>query len=316
MESHLVRVYILIKFGNEASPLKPGHTSLIQFAAMVRIAIFALVASSPLASAWNSYRNNRAFLSTEMQPDVVAKTLSHVENEWKMQAREYIACQSNPVPTPESTEQGCDVSPVAFGKSCGTVVDAIVQGSSGNPKVMNEYMEDVCGQKVMESWHQTICNSLAKAIIEKITSSNYDNRVNFQAGKVCTEFWSTFFAEEKASYDKEQTAMKAEEDEAAERMYKEATEMREKAASEKKEMDAELEKDNSVKEDAEIDEEKKEVVIRAKETAERNVEQRAVESQVNEITKAAESAEKDASQLEEESAKLNEESKAVQSRSN
>lgn len=250
-----------------------------------------------------------------MQPEVVAKTLSHVESEWKVHAQKYIECQSAE-PTSNSTVKGCDESPVAFSKSCSTVVGAIVQGSSGDPTVMKEYMANVCGQQVMESWHQTTCSSLAKAITKKMTSSNYDNRISFQSGNVCTDFWSSFLVEEKSSYDKEQAALKEAENKAAEDAAKEAKDMEEKSAAEKRDMDAELAKDDSVKEKAEIDEEKKEIAMRANEAAERNMKQKAMESQVDEVEKAAESAVDDASKLEEESAQLDEESKALQSSSN
>merc|ERR1719345_238493 len=64
----------------------------------------------------------KAFLSlaSDMQPEVVARTLSEVEDEWKSQAASFAECNST-----ETSE--CGGAPEQFSKSCSTVVSAVVQ---------------------------------------------------------------------------------------------------------------------------------------------------------------------------------------------
>jgi hypothetical protein len=152
----------------------------------------------------------QSFLSNGMQPDVVAHTLSHVEDEWKAQAATFAECNGT------SSTEGCADAPSAFEKSCSTVVAAIIQGSSGDRGVAKEYMQDVCGQSFLSGWHQAQCNALALAVHDDMTADKYLNRNNFNSGKLCGKFWSSFVEKEKARVQQEKADREAAEKKAAE----------------------------------------------------------------------------------------------------
>mmetsp|Transcript_20626 Transcript_20626/g.33264 ORF Transcript_20626/g.33264 Transcript_20626/m.33264 type:complete len:342 (-) Transcript_20626:84-1109(-) len=175
------------------------------------------------------HSNGRNFLGASMQPEVVAKTLLSVEDEWKDQAASFLKCElsKNDVASDE-----CGSAPQSFSKSCEVVVGAIVKGSDGDTEVTKEYMIDVCSQPAMTSWRRDTCISLAKDVAASMTASAYENRVNFKAKQACDEFWSQFLAGQRAMHQKELDAKKAEE---AERMKKEEQEKAEEAKKQKEE---------------------------------------------------------------------------------
>jgi hypothetical protein len=156
------------------------------------------------------HSNGRNFLGASMQPEVVAKTLLSVEDEWKEQAASFLKCElsKNDVASDE-----CGSAPQSFSKSCEVVVGAIVKGSDGDTEVTKEYMIDVCSQPAMTSWRRDTCISLAKDVAASMTASAYENRVNFKAKQACDEFWSQFLAGQRAMHQKELDAKKAEEEE-------------------------------------------------------------------------------------------------------
>lgn len=267
---------------------------------MVRAVLLALVASVANGAAWGTFRNDRAFLGTEMQPEVVARTLSHVEDEWKAQARAFIKCELSE--SNEAQIRDCDDTPSSFEKSCSTVVSAVVKGSSGNPKVLVEYMGDVCRQKTMASWHQTSCAALADSINMKLTASHYDNRINFQAKPVCDEFWAQFLVEQKRVHEQELAAIKKQEQIAAVAAAKEAKEAQaraEKAQKEHEEAEKVAAKDGA-KEEAELEAERKIVTFRASQRINRTQEDLHEEAEVDAVEEAANKKLEEADEVEKE----------------
>lgn len=170
-----------------------------------------------------------------MQPDVVAQTLSHVEDEWRAQAALYTECDDSS-PTPKASIVNCADAPTSFAKSCDTVVKAIVQGSGGAKDVTKEYMDDVCNQPAITGWHQAQCHTLSMAVRTQMNADNYENRNFFATDKVCTSFWSTLLEERK-----QQMAKETEERAAAEKKASEEAAEEEKASKEKVEKRVEQE---------------------------------------------------------------------------
>jgi len=175
------------------------------------------------------------FLGNGMQPEVVARTLSSVEEEWKAQASVFARCNGTSTEA-SSTLVNCEDAPNSFDKSCGTVVAAIIQGSGGDRDVAKEYMNDVCTQKSISGWHQQQCQALATAVQSFMTADRYENREHFNTAKLCKSFWVKFSEEEQERIKKEVA-----EREAAEKQAEETASQEEKVhkEEEKKELDAE-----------------------------------------------------------------------------
>jgi hypothetical protein len=235
-------------------------------AAMARVVILALSSPAAAVTAWSSI-NARSFLSAEMQPEVVAKTLSRVQDEWRLQAQVFTQCELTE--SPENAIKDCDDTPSEFVKSCSIVVDAVVKGSSGNPEVMKEYMGDVCSQTTMAAWHQTSCVALAKAIKLKMPDNSYSNRNSFPTGAVCDDFWLQFLAEQKALHAKEVDDIKQKTTAGAEKA-------RERLEHQAKSIHEEEKRDDA-KAEAEIANERKIVARRAERAVDRSVEEKQAE---------------------------------------
>jgi len=193
------------------------------------------------------FGRGQAFLGNGMQPEVVARTLSKVEDEWKAQAAVFAECDSTKN-LAGATIVNCADAPTSFGKSCNTVVNAIIQGSGGDKDTAKEYMTDVCSQKSISGWHQAQCHSLAVAVRTSMSADSYSNRMAFDSAKLCTGFWSGFLDGEKQRMAKEEVERVAAEkkaaDEAAEQ-EKQLEESKKKEAEHKK-----VEEANRVKEEA------------------------------------------------------------------
>jgi len=223
--------------------------------------ILALTLAAGVAGdARGANKRSKAFLSlaSDMQPEVVARTLSEVEDEWKSQAASFAECNS-------TTSSECGNAPEAFSKSCTTVVSAVVQASSGDRSSVKEYMNTVCGESELGGWHAERCTELASAVTESMLDDNYENRENFNSGSLCTSFWSKFVVEEKARVEKDRSEREAAEKqaaaEAAEAAKKaadeaaEAATQKEKADAEQKAADAKLAAEQAAKDLAEKKEE-------------------------------------------------------------
>lgn len=156
------------------------------------MAIRALAASALLACPASSV-NNGHFLSANMQPEAVAHVFVEVEDEWKSQASAFVECNAT---ASEDKSVDCSGAMKAFEKSCGTVVTSVIQGSSGDPDAIHEYLDTVCGESVLKDWHQSQCRKLAATVNKKITGNAYFNRQNLNVPQLCTGFWSQFLEEE------------------------------------------------------------------------------------------------------------------------
>ena len=202
---------------------------------MSRLSLALTLAAGVAGDARGANKRSKAFLSlaSDMQPEVVARTLSEVEDEWKSQAASFAECNAN------TTE--CGGAPEAFSKSCTTVVSAVVQASSGDRASVKEYMNTVCGESELSGWHAERCTELSSAVTESMLDDNYENRENFNSGSLCTSFWSKFVVEEKARVEKDRSEREAAEKKAAD----EAAEAAKKAADEAEEAQKQKEKDDA-----------------------------------------------------------------------
>jgi len=248
------------------------------------VLVLALV---PLSSSAILGRNG-AFLGNGMQPEIVARTLSNVQDEWKAQAAVFAECNST-AGLPGATIVNCQDAPASFGKSCDIVVSAIIQGSGGDKDVAKEYMDDVCSQKSISGWHQTQCQSLAVAIRGSMSADKYANRMSFSSNTLCTSFWSKFIQEEKQRMDKEAAERDAAEKKAAE-----------EAAEQEKQFEEARKKQAERKRVEEAEHAKEEAEAKAQEAAAR-VAQKKAEAEA--VKQAAEKKMKEAEDAERESKK-------------
>jgi len=134
-------------------------------------------------------KRSRASLAAGVRPDAVARLLAKTEDGWKYQA---VKCEEG-----GGSEGKCLHAEEAFGKSCITVVDSVMKGSDGDHDRVQEYMADVCHQRVLTSWHQARCNQLQRSISDAMKFNAFGNRVNFDSMRFCRSFWNEFRAEEK-----------------------------------------------------------------------------------------------------------------------
>jgi len=240
-----------------------------QSVAMKSAVVIALVGATSSSAA--VLGNGKAFLGNGMQPEVVARTLSSVEDEWKAQAAVFAECDSTS--GGGSSIVNCADAPSSFGKSCATVVGAIIQGSGGDKDVAKEYMVDVCSQKAISGWHQAQCHALSLSVQGSMSADKYENRQHFNTGKLCTGFWSRFLSEEQKRMAQEK----------AEHEVAEKKEAEEQAAAEKK-----------AAEEAKIEAERKktEDAARAKKDAETKAAEEAAQSKAKVAEAAARSAQK------------------------
>jgi len=132
-----------------------------------------------------------------MQPAVVAHTLSRVEMEWRSQALQFVECKA------DTARSDCGLMQRAFQKSCGTVVNAVVAASSGDRNTVKEYMGVVCSEPELRDWKQERCHSFAQAISGSMTADTLENRVNFNTGGLCLDFWTKMSTAEGARVARE-----------------------------------------------------------------------------------------------------------------
>jgi hypothetical protein len=213
-------------------------------AAIARVAGFAIV-----ANAANLRPLDGSFLATSksqggLMPDVTAHTLIAVEDEWQSKAALYIQCKT------EGTQQAradCMNVPKEFEKSCNTVVQGMLDGSSGDVDNMREYLADVCGQHVLDAWHKETCLSFTEAVTTAMTQDSYDNREGKHVAESCYDYWSKFLAAEEKRVEIEAKAKAEQEKAEAEAKAKADAEAKAKADAEAK---AKAEADRKVKAEA------------------------------------------------------------------
>jgi len=209
-----------------------------------KAAFVALVLATPIDAA--NMRSSSS-LADQMRPEIVAKTLASVEDEWKQQAVVFSQCDAT------KTKENCKDVPGAFGKSCATVISAVVQGSGGDRAVAKEYMAKVCSQKVLLGWHKLRCADLSTAIVDHaMTADSVHNRESLNSAKLCSSFWSTFVDEERKREAVEaKEKVEREKQEAKELVERKKKEAEEAAVAKKKaEAEAKVEAERHAKEEA------------------------------------------------------------------
>jgi len=174
--------------------------------------------------------STQGFLAADLRPDVAARLLVNVEDEWQSQATVFAECNS--------TQTDCGNAPVSFTKSCGTVVGAVVKSSSGSKDSVVEYMNVVCQQAELQGWRQARCGELASAVANALSADDYENRENFQTDTLCKSYWSSFATREKERVEKERAEREAQEAKDAAVRAEEAK----KAAAEAEQQQKELER--------------------------------------------------------------------------
>lgn len=245
----------------------------------------ACVAAAKSSSAFAN--SKRAFLASDLQPEVVAHTLLKVEDEWRAQAASFAECNATLMAGAEMSE--CSSATSAFQKSCSTVVDAVVKASSGDRSHVKEYMGIVCGEVELSGWHQERCSELSQSVYEAMSDDNYENRENFNVANLCTGFWSRFTVEEKARVDQERLEREAAEKKAEEERIDAEKKAAALAAEEQKRKEKE-EAEEKAKEAKRQAEEAASALKAKKEEAERQAEE--AKHKMEEAQAAAEAAAK------------------------
>jgi flagellar biosynthesis GTPase FlhF len=202
---------------------------------MVRMVLCCVLAITtlPAVAGKSLLYAGRSFLGNGMQPEVVARTLSSVEDEWQVEATHFMRCELSE--NKANAIKDCDSVPEKFSKSCATVVNAIVQGSGGDPQVTKEYMVDVCSQNNMEAWRRDTCVALARDLTRKMGTSTYENRNSFQSKAACDDFWGHFLQVQKAVHSKDYKEIEERQRKAAEAAAKLARKEKEEAEKRQKE---------------------------------------------------------------------------------
>lgn len=194
---------------------------------MARVA--ALIASTTVLTAEaissSDVHRGKNFLANMLQPDVAAKSLVAMEEEWQAEAGIYADCQAHG--TQEATKE-CVEASKHFKDSCNKVVEAVLQGSSGDKDSVNQYMDEVCAQDVMQDWHKDRCLSFANQVNGVMSVDSFENRDVLKATDFCSRMWEGIVSSEKERAQKDA-------DEEAERAQGEAKLAEEKLAEEKAE---------------------------------------------------------------------------------
>jgi len=173
-----------------------------------------------------------SFLRAGMRPEIVARTLAKVEDEWKSQFRLYVECNATASSVADAAK--CEAAPRAFEHACGTIVSAVVQASNGDNRVVREYMDDICSQPELKGWRAGRCQLLAASVLAGMTEDNYDNREHLNAAPLCQSFWARFSTEEHDLIRREASEREAEEKRLEEERAQEAKAAAEQAAEEEK----------------------------------------------------------------------------------
>jgi len=208
--------------------------------------MFALAGS---AGAANVSPREVAFLAATqkkagMMPNVVAHTLVAVEDEWQVKASLYNECK---VQGTQEARTDCREAQDSFKASCAKVVHATLGGSSGDREDAKEYLDDVCGQNVLDQWHKDTCLSFTDAIASAMTQDSFENREHVDADNLCSGFWSNFLAKEAQRTEADAKAKAEREKIAAVAKAKAAAEAKVKADAEAKEAMAKAEAEAKVK---------------------------------------------------------------------
>lgn len=165
-----------------------------------------------------------------MQPVTAATTLVSVEDEWQSFAKASVECHAK-----DANFQHCQQAKNDFSKSCGTVLNAIVQGSSGDQNKVKTYMNTVCAEPELQGWHQQLCVSMEDGLDKAMMFNANDNRVRFHSDSICNALWSEFV-------DVEQNRVAKEREDEKEQMLKAKAEAEARAKEKQAEEEALLKK--------------------------------------------------------------------------
>mmetsp|Transcript_102118 Transcript_102118/g.288396 ORF Transcript_102118/g.288396 Transcript_102118/m.288396 type:complete len:311 (-) Transcript_102118:60-992(-) len=210
-------------------------------------------------------RHGQAFLAVHLRPEVAARTLLSVEDEWQAQATVFAEC-SNATSPDKALVVDCHQAPLAFGKSCDAVVQAVVQGSNGKSDAVQEYLDDVCGQMVLQGWHEDRCRSFSNAIENMMTQKSYENRMHLNVGSLCSGLWSQLLQEEEEHVKKKRADEEARAKIRAEEEVKAAAEAKARAEEETKaEEEARAQEEKATEEAAAQEDEEAKAKSNAKE---------------------------------------------------
>merc|ERR1719326_188796 len=139
-----------------------------------RVLVLALALRATQAALLRSSTFLAADDGERLQPELVAKALATVQDEWKDQATAFTECNM-------TGGSNCNEAHTSFDASCATVVTAVVQGSGGDRTVAKEYMATVCGQKQLAGWRKLRCTDLSVALVDHaMTADKYSNRESFK----------------------------------------------------------------------------------------------------------------------------------------
>jgi len=164
---------------------------------------------APAAAAARGTTDRQGFLSARegIRPEVVALSLSKVEDEWKNQYNLYVEC--NQTASSEAEARRCLDAPKAFERSCSKIVAAMVEASGGNRENVHEYMADVCSEPQLQGWRQGRCEILAATVLASMSPDSYSNREALNTRPLCVSFWSRFSAEEEEQMKLERARVEA-----------------------------------------------------------------------------------------------------------
>lgn len=222
----------------------------MQYAALVCLSLAAVAQGARLRHSQHG----------QMNPGAVAHILVQVEDKWLQQAMAFAACN-----TSDASGSACTEGAMGeFVASCKTVVGAMVEGSSGDKSVINEYLGDVCGQGELQGWKQQLCGNLTQALSNAMSEDSYTNREDMNFEKICSSFMTQGFLkraveEEKAreeaervraAKEAEEARKRAEEEAKAEEAKKKAEEAQAKAEAAKKAADEAAKKREEAKAEA------------------------------------------------------------------
>jgi len=125
---------------------------------------------------WYATRTLVEQLAT-MQPEVVAKLLSQVEQKWEEMAV---------VDLRSKTDAGASLA--SMKESCSKVTSAIVKGSDGDKDRIALYLEDVCKSASSES--EPMCKNFASVLGNHLSHDVYSNREELDVGGFCADFYN------------------------------------------------------------------------------------------------------------------------------
>lgn len=159
--------------------------------------------------------SRRSLDASVMQPDVVAGTLAQVERNWRNEVVAFLECNAS-----QPASQGrCAGPKQAFMRSCSSIMGAVVKASAGERSEVKEYMNDVCGQSVLEGIWKNSCLSFASSLDQGMTDDSYTNRVDLNLSLPCMNLFQAFSeneanritkeAEERAAMEKRLTEERA-----------------------------------------------------------------------------------------------------------